>query len=118
MQPMKNVMRASDNNNPYRWAMLALLFWLYVSFGLVARAISPLVTPIIADLEMSYSQMGLILGSWQLTYIFSALAAGTILDKWGVRRSIIAGSMIIALSAVLRYFSYSFLEMALTSARR
>ena len=62
---------------PYRWVMLALLWLLYITFGLVSRSIFPLVTPILTDLGLSYSQMGLILGSWQLTYIFAALAAGT-----------------------------------------
>ena len=96
---------------PYRWVMLALLWLLYITFGLVSRSIFPLVTPILADLELSYSQMGLILGSWQLTYIFAALVAGTILDQWGGRKSILAGVMVIGLSASLRYFSGGFLSM-------
>ena len=96
---------------PYRWVMLALLWLLYITFGLVSRSIFPLVTPILADLELSYSQMGLILGSWQLTYIFAALVAGTILDRWGVRKSIFAGVMVIGLSASLRYFSDGFISM-------
>jgi len=73
---------------PYRWVMLALLWLLYAAFGLVSRSISPLVTPILKDLNMSYGQMGLILGSWQMTYIAVAMVAGAVIDKWGVRRSL------------------------------
>jgi len=102
--------------NPYRWVMLALLWLLYITFGLVSRSIFPLVTPILADLELSYSQMGLILGSWQLTYIFAALVAGTILDRWGVRKSIFAGVIVIGLSASLRYFSGGFISMLIAVA--
>ena len=102
--------------NPYRWVMLALLWLLYITFGLVSRSIFPLVTPILADLELSYSQMGLILGSWQLTYIFAALVAGTILDRWGVRKSIFAGAIVIGLSASLRYFSGGFISMLIAVA--
>ncbi|CAB1084285.1 hypothetical protein D1AOALGA4SA_11811 [Olavius algarvensis Delta 1 endosymbiont] len=101
---------------PYRWIMLALLWLLYLCFGIVARSIFPLVTPILADLELSYSQMGLILGSWQLTYIFAALVAGTILDKWGIRKSIVAGALIIGLSASLRFFSSGFQSMLIAGA--
>ena len=101
---------------PYRWVMLVLLWLLYITFGLVSRSIFPLVTPILADLELSYSQMGLILGSWQLTYIFAALVAGTILDRWGVRKSIFAGVMVIGLSASLRYFSGGFISMLIAVA--
>ena len=96
--------------------MLVLLWLLYITFGLVSRSIFPLVTPILADLELTYAQMGLILGSWQLTYIFAALVAGTILDRWGVRKSIFAGAIVIGLSASLRYFSGDFLSMLIAVA--
>ena len=92
-------------NSNYRWIMLALLWLFYVCFGIVSRAIFPLVTPILNDLRMIYSQMGLILGSWQLTYIMMALVAGSILDRWGVRKSLFAGAVIIGLSSCLRYFA-------------
>jgi cyanate permease len=44
--------------------------------------------------------MGIILGSWQLTYILVALVAGTILDRWGVHKSIF-----------VRYFADGFATM-------
>ena len=91
--------------------MLVLLVLLYAAFGLISRSIFPLVTPILADLRLSYSQMGFILGSWQLTYIFAALVAGAVLDRWGVRKSIFAGAIIIGLSASLRYFTVGFISM-------
>jgi len=96
--------------------MLALLWLLYISFGIVSRSIFPLVTPILTDLELSYSQMGLILGSWQLAYIFAALVAGTILDRWGIRKSIFVGAIVIGLSASLRYFSGGFISMLIAVA--
>jgi cyanate permease len=95
----------------YHWVMLALLWLIYTSFGLVARSIFPLVSPILRDLHLSYSQMGMILGSWQLTYILAALVAGSVLDIWGVRRSIFAGAVIMGLSAMLRYFAHDFATM-------
>jgi len=44
--------------------MLLLLWLLNVVFSLIVRAIGPLVTPIARDLQLSYTQMGFILGSW------------------------------------------------------
>ncbi len=111
---MKQEILSSGNSAPddmpdkYRWVMLALLWLLYMSFGAIVRSLSPLVTPILADLEMSYSQMGFVMGSWQLTYIGAAFAAGFLIDKWGTRRALFLGSVLIALSAGLRYFSQSF----------
>jgi len=88
--------------------MLALFWLLYVCFGIVSRAIFPLVTPILNDLSIIYTQMGLILGSWQLTYIMMALVAGSVLDRWGVRKSLFAGAIIIGLSSSLRYVANDF----------
>ena len=106
----------SDNipphQQPYRWVILALLWLVYFSFGMITRSPSPLVTPIVQDLQMSYGQMGFVLGSWQMTYIVLAIAAGVIMDRWGIRRSIFVGVLIIGLSCTLRSLStgfYSFL---------
>ena len=111
---MKQEILSSGNSSPdykpdkYRWVMLALLWLLYVSFGAIIRSLSPLVTPILADLDMSYSQIGLVMGSWQLTYIVAAFASGFLLDRWGVRKSLFLGMVVIALSSGLRCFSQSF----------
>jgi cyanate permease len=95
-------------SSPYRWVMLAMLWLLYAFFGLAYRSISPLVTPILEDLNMSYGQMGFVLGSWQLTYIGASTVAGYFIDRWGIRRSLFFGSLIIALSVGLRYFASGF----------
>ena len=95
----------------YRWVMLALLWSLYFSFGLIARSIAPLVTPILKDLKISYSQMGMILGSWQLTYILASVFAGTLIDKWGLRKSLFLGVITIGISALLRYLPEGFTGM-------
>ncbi|MFH1381560.1 MAG: MFS transporter [Chloroflexota bacterium] len=92
----------------YRWVMVFLAWLLYSVFGLVLRSISPLITPIITDLNIPYAQMGLILGAWPLTYILVALVAGNLIDRWGIRRSLLLGTIIIGLSEVLRYFTNGF----------
>ncbi len=102
-----NRTKPSDESS-YRWVMLALVWFVYASFGMIHRSISPLITPIIADLQMTYSQMGLVLGSWQLTFIAAAALAGAALDKWGIRRSLFFGTIVMALSIGLRYFATGF----------
>jgi cyanate permease len=107
---------SGKSDSRYRWVMLALVWLPYAAFGMVSRSIAPLVTPILSDLNMSYSQMGLVLGSWQLTYILVGIMAGTITDRLGVRRAVFAGAVIMALSAVLRYFVTGFVPLLLTVA--
>ena len=68
--------------------MLGLVWLPYAAFGLISRSVAPLVTSILSDLHMSYSEMGLVLGSWQLTYIVVGILAGSITDRFGVRRAV------------------------------
>ena len=98
---------------PYRWVMLALLWLLYFTFGLVYSSTSPLVTPIIEDLAISYGQMGTVMGSWQFVYILAAVFAGVAIDRWGVRRALFFGMLVISLSAVLRGYASGFESLLL-----
>ena len=72
----------------YRWVMLGLVWLLYFSFGLTITTIAPLVIPIVEDLNMTYGQMGFVLGTWQLIYIFTAYPLGYLVDRFGVRKSL------------------------------
>ncbi len=100
----------------YRWVMLMLVSLLYGAFGLVSRSLAPLVTPVLNDLNISNSEMGLILGSWPLTYIAVAATGGAVIDRWGIRRSLLVGIIIIGLSETLRYFANGFSTMFLSVA--
>lgn len=106
--PLHRPVKALWEPAGYRWIMLGLLWLLYFNFGMVTRSLSPLVTPILKDLGMSYGQMGLVLGSWQLTYLISAVLAGIMIDKWGVRQTLFLGCIVIGLSAGLRYVAGGF----------
>jgi len=96
--------------------MLALLSLLYWVFGIIGHLIAPLVTPILKDLNISYSQMGIILGSWPLSYIGAAAIGGAVIDRWGIRKSLFIGVLIVGLSGLLRYFVTGFTTMFLCVA--
>ena len=100
----------------YRWVMLALLWGLYASFGLTMTTIAPLATTIIEDLDMTYGQMGLVLGAWQLVYIGSAYPLGALVDRLGVRRSLSAGILVMWLSLILRGLAVDFYTLFLAVA--
>ncbi len=100
----------------YRWVMLALIWSLYSVFGVVMRSISPLITPMLKDLNISYTQMGSILGSWPIAYIPVSLIGGAIMDRWGIRKALCFGIFVIGLSEILRYFPTGFLLMFLCVA--
>ncbi len=108
--------QAYTNPSRYRWAMLLLIWLLYASFGLTAGSIPPLVEPILEDLHMSYSEMGLILGAWQFVYIFTATPLGAIVDSLGVRRSLGLGIMVVLVSLILRGLAQDFYTLLLAVA--
>ncbi len=91
--------------------MLALVWLLYSSFGITVGTLPPIVGPIIKDLGISYTQMGLILGSWQLVYIGTASPLGALVDRLGVRRSLGIAIILVWLSLVLRGFSIDFFTL-------
>jgi cyanate permease len=120
IRPHDSIPQYTDSGDPqvspYRWVMLALLASLYGSFGLANRSMPPLVTPILRDLRMSYSEMGIILGSWQLIFVGGSIAAGMLLDRWGIRKSLLIGALIIAFSVGFRSLPQGFTGMLLAVA--
>ena len=80
-----------QSKTPYRWVILSMGWLIYFSFGLINTAIAPLVAPIMSDLGLSYTQMGVITGAWQLIYIFTAQPLGLMIDRLGVYRSLLLG---------------------------
>ena len=95
----------------YRWVMLGLVWLLYFVFGVYTRCLAPLVTPILKDLNIQFIQIGFILGSWQFTYIAFAAVDGAIIDRWGLKKSILAGTIVMGLSVMLRCFADGFISL-------
>jgi MFS transporter, CP family, cyanate transporter len=91
---------------PYRWVLLGALWFGYLSFGLNTSSLAPLITPICNELNLSRSEMGLILGAWAMVFIGAAIPAGTIIDRFGIRRGLAGGMLLVALSGLARAFAF------------
>jgi MFS transporter, CP family, cyanate transporter len=99
--------------HPHRWAMLAGVWMVYFCFGSTAAAIAPLVSRITAELNLSHTQMGSILGAWQLAYIGAAIPCGALLDRIGPRRGLALGAAVVAASGILRGVATNYVTMLL-----
>ncbi|MFL2682131.1 MAG: CynX/NimT family MFS transporter [Alphaproteobacteria bacterium] len=104
------------NNDNISWSIIFGLWLIYFCFGYSVSSIAPIVPYITHDLNISYKQMGLILGAWQFTYMFFALPAGFILDRYGLKASIFLAALIITLSLISRGLSNNFYHMWLAVA--
>jgi len=86
----------------YRWAMLGGVWLVYYCFGLTTAAMAPLVSPITAELGISNSTMGLILGAWPLVYIAAAIPCGMLLDRLGARMALTIAAFVMGASGAAR----------------
>ncbi|MBI2172402.1 MAG: MFS transporter [Chloroflexi bacterium] len=99
-----------------RWLMLGLVWTLYASFGVTTGTMPPLVGPIVEELGLSYSQMGLVMGAWQLVYIGTAYPMGVLVDRLGVRKALGIGILIVLASLILRGLATDFWTLFLAVA--
>lgn len=112
-------MEAKDSNesrNTYRWIVLGGIWLAYFSFGLVQGGIPPLIGPVSTDLNLSRAAMGSVLGAWPVIYIVMSIPAGAIIDRFGLRRSLAVGIVLIALSGLLRAVADSYATLFLAVA--
>ncbi|MBI4493274.1 MAG: MFS transporter [Chloroflexi bacterium] len=91
-----------------RWLAFGVATALYVMFGVVNSSVAPLIVPVSQELRISAAEMGAVLGAWQLVYVGTSYFVGLGLDRFGMRRSIAAGMLLIAASAALRGLAQDF----------
>jgi len=103
-----------DAGPGYRWVLLGGIWLVYFCFGLVAASMAPLIPVISAELGISNTGMGAILGAWPLVYIGAAIPCGILLDRLTPRWSLLVGSALVGLSALLRGLAWD--EVSLFAA--
>ncbi len=101
-------------SSQYKWVMLGLFWLIYFSFGMIRSSIYPLITPIAQDLGLTNAQIGSILGIFLLVYVFLALPIGLIIDRIGIRKSLLAGISVLSLSGILRAYASSYETLLLS----
>ena len=96
--------------------MLSGVWLLYFCFGMTVTSLAPLVRPITDELKMNYTEMGRILGSWQLVYVSTALPCGVWSDRRGLPGSLVIASVVLGISCMMRAFAQGQLTLFLAVA--
>ena len=96
--------------------MLAGAWMIYCSFGLLITAMAPLVNVISAELGLSRTAMGSVLGAWPLIYVGASIPAGAFVDRFGIRPSLLIAAIVIALSGVMRAFAVDYASLFVSVA--
>ncbi len=91
-----------------RWLILAACVLARLGIGLQFIAIAALMPAIRADLGLSYTQVGLLLGLFMVTGVFLAVPSGMIAGRWGDRRTLFVGLGALTVAAGLQAGAESF----------
>ena len=73
------------NLRPYLSGLSPLFFFAHVGYHVVGAMLRPLMPMIRTDLDLSYTQAGLVLSSFSITSGVSQLAGGWLADRFGSR---------------------------------
>jgi len=84
-----------------RWIVLALVFLTRTSMGFQFQSVASVAPLMIADLGLSYAQLGTLLGLYMLPGAFFALPGGVIGRRLGERRVVVAGLALMVAGGVL-----------------
>ncbi len=103
-------------HGPDRWRVLAATWGVYAAFGLLIGLNGALVPQVRADLELTNTEMGIVLGAWQFVYILTAIPAGRITDALGARRAITISAVIMLGTALARTTATGFWSLLLPVA--
>jgi cyanate permease len=98
------------------WPMLALGWTIYFSFGMGVASLVPLVSILRAELGLSYTQLGTLLGAWQLVFMAAAAPAGWMIDRYGPKRVLVVAAFVVATALTLRGVAGGFAMLLFTVA--
>src|SRR5262245_64574095 len=91
-----------------RWIALAIVFVTRTSMGFQFQAVASVAPLMVADLGLSYAQLGTLVGIYMLPGAFFALPGGVIGQRFGERRVVIAGLGLMVIGGVLTASANSF----------
>ena len=84
-----------------RWIVLALVFLTRTSMGFQFQSVASVAPLMIADLALSYAQLGTLIGLYMLPGAFFALPGGVIGQRFGERRVVVAGLVLMIAGGAL-----------------
>ncbi len=97
----------------YRWVILGIVYLSMLSYAFVFQVIPPVLSLIIADLGLSHTEAGLLMGLFALPGVFLSIPVGMLVDRYGPRNLIILclASMIVGSIMVMMGRSFPVLAV-------
>jgi len=97
--------------SPYRWVILCVM-WLAMFIGSLPQfQISALAFRIIPELQLTSSQFALIMSAPMLPSVFLSLVAGSLADRFGVKKVVAVGFAFSVVGVYFRYLATDFASL-------
>jgi len=100
----------------YRWVILAVVWSSYLTVFLVRLSVGPLAPFLKETLNLSNAQVGVLISATGITYVPTLIVAGWLVDRIGVRRMLVTGTLTLSLCAVAIFFNPSYQNMLIILA--
>ena len=91
-----------------RWAMLLVIFFTRISLGFQFQSIAALTPFLVAAFDLSYAQVGLLMGLFMLPGVVIALPGGLLGQRYGSVRIAVAGLGLMLLGGIVVSYSLGF----------
>jgi len=91
-----------------RWAMLLVIFFTRISLGFQFQSIAALTPFLVAAFDLSYAQVGLLMGLFMLPGVVIALPGGLLGQRYGSVRIAVAGLGLMLVGGVVVSYSLGF----------
>jgi cyanate permease len=98
--PIGTLHPATPAPTPYRFLIEAILFLTYAAFGLSWIAITPLLTDLQTHFSVDNTTVALLYTAVAVAKVIAPLLTGLIATRLGARRTLLAGSTLIAIAAL------------------
>ena len=105
----------TESNSNYKWYVMVLAgLTATLVVAMPSMSMPVLFAEISEDIGLTIVQIGAIWGTGALAGLFTGLAAGTVGDKFGTRRTLAVGCVLIGITGGLRAFSTDFVTLGAT----
>lgn len=103
-----------ENLSPYRWVMATITWLMMFSLGASWFCFTPLVLILMEDLVLNFEQVGIIIALVPLSLVILCIPGGLFADRFGVRKTVLMGGMLLGTFGLLRGFATDFTTLAIT----
>ncbi|MDQ7016577.1 MAG: MFS transporter, partial [Gammaproteobacteria bacterium] len=97
----------------HRWVLLLVSTFAGLTFSFCLQTVPPLVPVLVAELQISFAQAGLLMGLFTLPALLVALPSGLLLDRYGARRVAVLAAVLLLLGNLLAALMVGYLPLVL-----